>query len=168
MHLDQTAKMRLMALFIIAVMLVSTAGFAIISQPASAPTQQPGPQQTLQPVVYRELSGQEVLAILQAGRMIIRHYSPATCEPCKADTAELEQFARAYSTFLFVQEVNREQAALEIIGFDGKIENISRSISQASLLDLLCEKGGLKPKECVLREIGEPANNSGVGFSGDA
>ena len=155
MHLSQTDKTRMMAIFIVVVMLLSTAGFAIIGQPAPAET--PGTPALDNNIVSRDLTGQELVAVLRSGRLAVKYVSPEGGEQCTKDSAELRQFASAYKEFVFLQDIRRNETALTVVGFDGRIADLSNvSISQDSLLDYLCASGGLKPKECVLRDIGRP------------
>ena len=162
MVLSQATKTRIMAIFIAAVMLISTAGFALIS---SVNTGQPEPQNTQDPlqnnVVYRELAGPEIVTVLRTGRMLLRYYSPADCEPCKGVAQELQSFASQNQQFVFVQLVVRNQTAFEALGFDGKIDNLDNlTVTQDTLMDYVCDKGALRPKECVLREIGEASEQN--------
>ena len=137
------------------IMIGSTAGYAVFSAPNTytgnaVDTQQQG----IQLVNRRQLSGDETLAVLSAGRVLIEYSYPKECAECETDRINMEIFTQKISQLAVLSEFEGNVTAVRMTGLDGNTVELNGTISEDSLFGLFCDVSTAKPRECLLREIG--------------
>ena len=143
------------AIFFGAIMLLSTAGFALISATYQTVPTTPEKQE-VPSVVERQLSRPEVASLLQAGRVVVEHSYANQCEGCVQDSLFLKQFAAKYPNFITVSTFAvqyENQTAFTLIGRSGQIIDLEQGLEQEAFLDKFCSLAFYQPSECVLRTL---------------
>jgi thiol-disulfide isomerase/thioredoxin len=138
------------AIFILVIMVLSVAGFALNSA-----NFQKEPEGIDIPAVVREpLSTQDQVYILRTGRVLIEHFYTDGCEDCFEKNAQLEEFAARLDGYVVVNEVAGNESRLDMIGMGGKIVDISNtSLDYEGLIDTFCGIAIAQPRACILRDI---------------
>ncbi len=105
--------------------------------------------------VYTEpLTGQEKVAILRSGRMIIEYlYIPG---PGSLERIPVyDSFSAQFSDFIVLEkvEVSYENQTLDqMIAPSGDVIPLG-NVTEAQLFDVFCDNTFVQPKECLLRSI---------------
>ncbi|MCK4714088.1 MAG: hypothetical protein KAT35_00815 [Candidatus Aenigmarchaeota archaeon] len=138
------------AIFIIVIMVLSVAGFALNSG-----SFQNEPDVLDIPTVVREpLSTQDQVYILRTGRVLIEHFYTEDCTDCFEKNAQLEEFAARLDGYVVVNEVMGNESRLGMIGMGGKIVDISNTnLDYEGLIDTFCGIAIAQPRVCILRDI---------------
>lgn len=144
------AKERAMAIFIGLIMIASVGGFAL----SYAGRNVNPPQNLIPTIVDRELSPEEVVLVLQSGRVLIENFYLGNCTECIVNNIVLETFANKFDGFVVLEEVVANETKLQMIGMGGKIISLkNETISESNLMDIFCDNAIAQPNECLLREI---------------
>ena len=140
-------KERLMAIFIGLVMLFAVAGWALMQMIP----QNPGPQFNVPTIVTRQLTTDEMLYVLQTGRVLMQYYYTTNNTDYIDDLAVLEPFASNFNGFVVLEEVAGNSTRFEMIGIQGQIVNMEDAdLSYNSLLNQFCDIAIAQPAECLL------------------
>jgi hypothetical protein len=113
------------------------------------------PQGTRIESVYTEpLTGQEKVAILRSGRMLIEYlYLPG---PESMDKIPVyDSFTATFKDFVVLEkvEVSYENQTLDqMIAPDGDVIPLD-NVTESQLFDVFCDNTYVQPKECLLRSI---------------
>jgi len=105
--------------------------------------------------VYTELlTGQEKVAILRTGKVLIEYlYIPG---PESIDNKALyENFVAQFKDFAVLQAVEvsaGNETMNQMIASDGDIISLD-NVTAANMLDVFCDNTIVQPKECLLRSI---------------
>ena len=139
------------AIFILVIMILSVAGFAL----NSGSFQQAQQQAPEIPTVIREpLSTQDQVLILRSGRVLIEHFYNDSCLDCLDKNAKLEEFASRLEGYVVVNEVQGNETRLGAIGANGRIVSlVGNSLEYGDLLDVFCDIAITQPRACILREF---------------
>jgi len=142
------------SLFIGFIMIVSTAGFAVMQ---SAGTNQPAPSNPLDETfqINRTLTPAEKVYILRTGRMILENIYNESGD----ELPQLADFASKHATYVFVEqsmvnasEEGSPEPGLRAIGSGGSIRDLdATNVTEDALADLICDFGIARPVECTLR-----------------
>lgn len=146
-------KQRLAAVVIGGIMLLSTVGvalsFSTIQTRANAQ-----PQQTpLPPAVNTELTPQQMIAALQAGRLVYTYQTPADCTDCVAAKDLLTAFAAAHPDLMTLLLKTGTPETLSALKPDGKIAPLALPTDEEKILEFHCANTLVQPKECLLLKI---------------
>jgi len=145
--MGELMKERFAAIFIGSVMVLSVAGWALMQ---IAP-QDTGPEFSVPTIVTRELSSDEIVYVLQTGRVLIENFYTTNCTQCLEDMGVLESFAGQYDGFVVLEEVEANYTKLEMIGMGGQIVELEHgNITFNGLLDIFCKIAIAQPPECLL------------------
>lgn len=144
-------NIQLFGLFVVAIMVLSTAGYAMYSS-APQDVKKTGP--TIPSVVDRPLTQSEKILILRSGKTLIQYQYPEGCMECLDDKIMLEIFTRQLDGFVVLEEfIGNDTQARMIAGATGDIIEIE-NITEVALFETFCKlPGTVKPKECLLMEI---------------
>ena len=141
-------KERIGAIFIGLIMLFSVVGFALVSVIPDQPTTPEIPH-----IYNGEMSGSDIVFLLQNGRTIFRYYYDSTSQNNLDEKITLEIFANKVKDFVVLNEIESNTTKLEIVGVvngEGKIIDFEGEITEENLFIELCERAYVKPKECYL------------------
>ncbi len=138
------------AIFILVVMVLSVAGFAM----NSANVQQQ-PQSIEIPSIIREPLGvQDQINILRSGKVLIEHYYTENCTDCLQKNAQLEEFVNRLEGYVVLNEVLGNESRLDMIGAGGQIVDIEdANLEYESLIERFCDVAIAQPRACLLREF---------------
>jgi thiol-disulfide isomerase/thioredoxin len=143
------AKERIMAIFIGLVMVMSVAGFALMS--AMNQDTNPNPGFNIPSIVTRQLTSEETVYVLQTGRVLIEFFYSPNCTGCAEKTPVLEAFAQRMGEFVVLEEAPANETSLQIIGSGGKIEDIwNMTMTDQNLLETFCGIAITQPPECLM------------------
>ncbi len=137
------------AIFILVIMVMSVAGFAMNSANFSSQ-----PEQREIPLVIREpLSTEEQIYILQNGRVLIEHFYTEDCADCLEKNAQLEEFVGRLEGYAVLNAVQGNETRLDMIGASGQIVDLEgRSLDYDSLIGDFCGIAIAQPRTCLLME----------------
>ncbi len=143
-------KERMMAIFVGLVMIGSIVGFAGVQ---FIPEQQnTGPDIPI--IVNRTLTGDEIIFILRMGRVLIQNHYLPDCTECISTNAVLESFTNGMGGLVVLEEVEKNETKLQMVGSDGSIESLENvTITEENLMDIFCDISFVQPRECLLREL---------------
>jgi thiol-disulfide isomerase/thioredoxin len=145
------AKERLMAIIIGVVMVMSAAGFALNSAVNQNRNTTPG--FNIPTIVDRQLTTQEIVYVLQNGKVVIEFLQADNCTDCSDKIPALEGFAQKMNEFVVLEEVKANETSIQIIGAGGKIENIGNmTLSEQNLMTTFCGVAIAQPPECLMPE----------------
>ena len=149
-------KSRIFVGIVAFIMLGSTAGYALFSpaQTSGAITAQDRPEQDILLVNERKLLGNEVLAVLGAGRVLIEYSYSEGCAECETDKVTLELFAQKFRNYVILSEFTGDEEKVGMTGKNGDTVRLNGTVTEESLTVLFCSVTQAQPKECILREIG--------------
>ena len=149
------AKERLIAIFIGLLMIMSAAGFALNSAMNQGDINTT-PQITVPTINTRPLTAEETVNVLNYDGKVIIEYSYQNHTVDQNKIAVLESFAQQNSGFVVLSEYLGNETSMNMIGIQsgqGKIVNMSNmTLSEANLMDLLCDVAIALPQECLMRE----------------
>ncbi|MBU0952893.1 MAG: hypothetical protein KKA90_00515 [Nanoarchaeota archaeon] len=146
-------KERSFALFLVALMLLSAAGFAVSFTPVTQSSSEEPEIILPPPIVERALTTEEVLSALRTGRLIYTYTTPEACESCEAMKTTLSDFVTTYPAFAIIVFLEGEQEELTVLLPSGEFVPIETPIDVDELLETYCENSYIKPKECLLLQI---------------
>ena len=146
-------KERAMAFLIGLIMIFSVIGFAFSSAVFFFSSgKKPLPE--IPTIVTKKLKPDEILVVLQTGKVLIEDFYPENCSKCLERNAELEKFANSFDGFVVLEKVVANETLLQMIGAGGEIIDLSnKEINRTVLLDNFCKIAMLQPQECLLKEI---------------
>jgi len=146
------AKERWMAIFIGLIMVMSVAGFALMSAMNQNTNTNTG--FNIPPIVTRQLTPEETVYILQTGRVLIEFMQSPNCTTqCAEKTPVLEAFAQRMSDFVVLEEAPGNETSLQIIGSGGQIRDIwNITLSDQAIMQTFCEVAITQPPECLMSE----------------
>jgi len=140
-------KERLMAIFIGLVMLLAVGGWAVMS----IVPQDTGPEFNVPIIVTRELTSDEIIYVLQTGRVLIEYFYTTNTTDYLDDLPILESFTSNFNNFVVLEEVAGNQTRFEMIGINGQILNVEDlELNYDNLLDTFCTIAIAQPPECLL------------------
>ena len=144
-----TAMKPAAAIFILVIMLMSVAGFAMNSS-----TFQEQPQEVEIPNVIREpLGTQDQINILRTGRVLIEHFYQDNCTDCLEKNVQLEEFVARLEGYAVLNAVQGNESRLDMIGSGGQITDIEDvNLDYDSLMDIFCGVAIAQPRACLIRE----------------
>jgi cytosine/uracil/thiamine/allantoin permease len=138
------------AIFILVIMVMSVAGFAL----NSASFSQEAPQQEIPSVIREPLDTSQQVYILRTGRVLIEHYYTADCTDCLDKNVQLEEFAAQLPGYVVINEVLGNESRLDMIGAQGRITSLeSQSLAYDDLIDTFCDNAIAQPRVCIIREF---------------
>ena len=144
-------KERMMALFIGSIMIMSIIGFSLSN--ARFGDQQ---QNTIDfPYkIDRELTTEELVSILRAGRIVVESTFEENCTDCLEKNLFLETFFAEFRNYVVLQIMQGNETSLRMIGSGGRIRDLNEmELNDENMLDLFCELAIAQPKECLLNQI---------------
>jgi thiol-disulfide isomerase/thioredoxin len=138
------------AILIMVIMVLSVAGFAFNSS-----NFQSEPEEVQIPNVIREqISTQDQIYILRAGKVLIEHFYTEGCTDCLEKNAKLEEFVGRLEGYLVINEVEGNETRLDMIGSGGMIVNLENSsLEYGDLIGPFCEVAIAQPRACLVREF---------------
>ena len=138
------------AVFILVIMVLSVAGFAMNSA-----TFEQGPQEVVIPTVIREpIDSDMQIHILRTGRVLIEYFYQKNCTDCMEKNAQLESFANSLEGYVVLNEVAGNESRLGMIGAGGRITELDENrLDYENLLDVFCDVAIAQPRSCILRDI---------------
>jgi hypothetical protein len=147
------AKERLIAIFIGLIMIMSVAGFALMSA-MNQGVDNSNKEFNIPAVMTRELTAEETVYVLNyEGRAIMEYFYQENCTDCSEKMASLESFANRMAEFLVLQEVVGNETSLQILGSQGRIVDMSNmTLSEGNLMNTFCDVAIAQPQECLMRE----------------
>ena len=142
---------RLMALFIGSIMLMSIIGFSL-SNAKFGNTQQNTIDFPFK--IERQLSTEELVSVLRAGRIVVEHTYEENCTDCLETNAFLDTFFNQFRNYVVLQIMEGNETSLKIIGSGGRIRDLSEiELNNDNMLDVFCELAIAQPRECLLEQI---------------
>jgi len=154
--MEEKNKQRIMATVLGLVMLFSIAGFAGLQLLGRAPTDQNTYDfSNVTRIIHRQLEPNEVLYVLQSGRVLIQYEYTSGCADCLDTVSLLESLANSFPSHIVLEEVTNdeiEDVSLKMTGGGGSIVEL-KDVSEETLLDTFCNIAAVKPRECLLREL---------------
>jgi hypothetical protein len=139
---------RMIAVIIGLVMVTGMGGFALMSM---APPQDTGPQFSVPAIVTYELSSDEIIYVLQTGRVLIEYFYTLNSTDYIDELPLLESFANQFSGFVVLEEVSSNSTRFEMIGLGGQIFDMNDIVlTPNNLLDTFCDMAIAQPAECLL------------------
>ena len=140
-------KERAMSLFIGAIMVFAVVGWALMQMVP----QNGGPEFNVPTIVTQELTSDEIIYVLQTGRVLIEYFYLSNSTEYLDDLPVLEMFANQYGGFVVLEEVAANSTRFEMIGLNGQIVNMEGvELTQDNLLDMFCDIAIAQPPECLL------------------
>jgi len=148
------AKETLIAIFIGLIMIMSVAGFALMSAMNQGFNDNTNKGYNISAIMTRELTAEETVYVLNyEGRAIIEYFYQENCTDCPGKMAALESFANKMSEFVVLQEAVGNETSLQILGSQGKIVDMSNmTLSEGNLMNTFCDVAIAQPEECLMRE----------------
>jgi len=157
-------KERMAAIVIGGLLVFSVVGYAFIGMGRFGGS---GEQQVQVPSVMNEyLSAEQVVSVLRTGRVLIRNVYTSDCTECMANDAVLEIFVNSFEGFAILEEVMIEPdnhtlvddmgyVKFEMVSPTGEIQDLREvGLTQENLTEAFCEISAVKPRACLLSEIG--------------
>jgi hypothetical protein len=145
------AKERVAAIFIGVIMIMSVAGFAL-NAAMSGTTQTP--EIKIPTIVDRPLTTEEVVYLLNSGKVVMEYYHAENCTDCTEKTTSLESFAQKMSEFMVLQEVAGNETSVQMIGIQGKIVDLGNmTLTDQNLMDTFCTIAIAQPPECLMTDF---------------
>ena len=151
--MDSKTKSRIFVGIVAFIMLGSTAGFALLSAPATFTGNAANPNQGILLVNKRQLANNEILSVLSAGRVLIEYSYPSGCQNCELDRITLELFTQKFQQFVILSEFEGNETKVELTGKNGDKKQLNETISEESLTNLFCDLTFAQPRECLLKEL---------------
>lgn len=149
--MDEVGKQRLMAIFIGVVMVVGTAGFALMS----AAPEEPAPVE-IPDVMNRMVTTEERVSILRSGKVLIEYFHNESCISCIEKEEMYTSFANSdeFGDYVVLAYGTSENETMEwMLNLDGTRIDLSGISTQKELRELFCDVALIKPDICILREI---------------
>lgn len=141
---------RLMAIFIGSIMILSVIGFSLSNARFGVPQ-----ENTLDfPfVVDRELTSEELVSVLRAGRIVVESDYELNCTDCSQRNDFLKNFFTRFSNYVVLQIAEANETSLKIIGAGGRIRDLEgMELTEHNMLEIFCELAIAQPKECLLQQ----------------
>jgi len=140
-------KERMAAIFIGMVMLFAVGGWALMN----VMPQDTGPEFNVPTIVARELTTDEIVYVLQSGRVLIEYYYLENSTKHIEELPVLEMFANQLDGFVVLEEVPANSTRFEMIGIEGKILDLSgMELTENNLFGNFCSIAIAQPPECLL------------------
>ncbi len=142
-------KQFVFSLFVILMMITWAAGMAMSYNIDVSPE-----RVKIESIYTEPLTGQEKVAILRTGKMLIEYlYVPG--EESLNKVPVYESFVSRFSDFVVLQrvEVSAENETLDqMIAPTGDVIPLD-NVTETNLVDVFCENTYVQPKECLLKSI---------------